>query len=127
MGVLIFFLIILAAFLVPVFFASADKELGRLGYALRTIPINVLTYSWFIFGSTLDEVILLSSFAGVLVVTVFFVLWSVERLNDIGMSRWYALLLPVVPLNLLLWIFLLFRRGIKIYRSDDAYTGDVFD
>ena len=127
MGVLIFFLIILAAFLVPVFFASADKELGRLGYALRTIPINVLTYSWFIFGSTLDEVILLSSFAGVLVVTVFFVLWSVERLNDIGMSRWYALLLPVVPLNLLLWIFLLFRRGIKIYRSDEAYTGDVFD
>ena len=90
MGVLIFFLIILAAFLVPVFFASADKELGRLGYALRTIPINVLTYSWFIFGSTLDEVILLSSFAGVLVVTVFFVLWSVERLNDIGMSRWFC-------------------------------------
>ncbi len=123
----IFWGVVAAAFCLPLVFASRDKTKGRLAYLLRTIPIQF--GFWILFGlaSKLIEDVLLATFALMLVLLVLFMLWTVHRLNDIGWSRFTAVVMPLVPIGTVFWIVLLVRGGRPAYRPDEPEPFDVFD
>jgi hypothetical protein len=87
----------LALIVVPIALASQQKMLGRKAYALRTGPLFVAGALVSLFNS-LQLLLAIITLVG----SVFVILWSVHRTQDIGWSRWLNLLF-LVPLGGIVW------------------------
>lgn len=103
------------------------RRLNRLGYGLRVLGLVVLNAVLGAFASfrlegggtlPLPEAIVVA--LGYLVAFFFAVRWTAQRLNDIGSSRWLAVLIAVPLVNLILVIVLLIIGSEKPEAADDA-------
>lgn len=96
-----------------------SKKIGRKDYIFRYLPCAILASidpdvtlrgMEFLFGELL---------AGVLAVIVgialifYLILLVIQRVNDIGWSRWFALLALVPIVSVFLGIFLFLRKGMQ--------------
>ncbi len=105
-------LCILAANVVPIKIASKDKTLTRLPYFFRILILVVVAVFLKSLGGTSDRIeIVFGILATTIVVTVFGTLWAVHRVQDIGWSKWWSLLLLVPPANLIYSLALLLWPG----------------
>lgn len=103
---------VLSSPVLPIFFANETKILARKSYAIRMIPLIII-------GALMSEVMVYvePTLAAVLVLVVSLVmsvlgiLWSVHRTQDIGVSKWWCLLLMIPFVNIVFILVLLFTRG----------------
>lgn len=108
----IILLVVLSSPVLPIFFANETKILARKSYAIRMIPLIII-------GALMSEVMVYvePTLAAVLVLLVSLVmsvlgiLWSVHRNQDIGVSKWWCLLLMIPFVNIVFILVLLFTRG----------------
>ncbi len=98
----------LATAVFPVMIASGQKRLARFGYALRSLSamIFITTASFFFVAN--NELVALGALVGSIGLWVLFILWSVHRAQDAGLSRWWCLLISVPLAGLVMWAVLLF-------------------
>ena len=105
--------IVLLLFIVPIvliILASADKTMSRGGFAIRVIVMfAIATVVGLVpYGDDLlieNLVITIMGLVFALITTV----WSVHRLNEIGWSRWWALLTWVPFVNFVMLAVLSFK------------------
>jgi len=99
--------------IVPILAASPDIGLARKPYALRTISGFVAAVVISVISRAMDLGVgsnIIGSIVGA-VLTVFLVLWSVHRVQDIGWSKWWCLFFLVPGVSLIVWLVLLFKPG----------------
>lgn len=89
--------------------ASSAKALSRGQYASRTIALLVLVAATLLIPK--EEWRFIALTGGSLVAELLITLFTVYRLNHCAMSRWTALLMAIPPLNIVLFLFLCFKRG----------------
>lgn len=115
-------LILLVAFALGVFSAGTMNELSRLAYALRIIPLSLIKVFVFanmpVGGEGVGFVANVSVLGGLFflapALTFLECRWSALRLNQIGWSRWLALLTAIPLVNLLFLLVLLVVPGNRL-------------
>lgn len=102
-------------------------RLNRLGYGLRVLGLVVLNAVLGVLasfrlegGGTLPPAEGLAIALGYIVAFFLAVRWTAQRLNDIGSSRWLAVLIAVPLVNLILVIVLLIIGSEKPEAADGA-------
>lgn len=98
----------LATAVLPVMIASGQKRLPRIGFAVRTLSAMVFITTASFFFVANNELVALGSLVGSIGLWVLFILWSVHRAQDAGLSRWWCVLISVPVAGLILWAVLLF-------------------
>ncbi|MGD1879144.1 MAG: DUF805 domain-containing protein [Kiloniellaceae bacterium] len=111
---------------IPIAFASPVRTLSRRPYALRTLAaflamlvLSSLTKSaggGSAFLSIIDVIVSV-------VLWIQIVVWSVHRVNNIGWSKWWCLLILLPLVNIVFWFVLLFKIG----EQRDARMVEAFD
>ncbi len=109
---LFFLATMMAATVVPILLAEPDRQMMRRPYIARSALylIVMLALSW---GAAMTHV----AFGGIIVtaisiaIGVVFMFWTVYRLQNIGWSKWCALIFLVPMVNFAFWILLLCVKG----------------
>jgi len=126
---LVFALVYLAAYIVPLAMANSGKRMARKPYAIRTVigilalvVVNVIVSAIGEGSAALvaTGVMLLGSVA----LSVFLVLWSAHRAQDIGWSKWWCLIFLIPLVGLVFWFVLLFKAG-KITAEDTISAATI--
>ena len=115
-------LVFLAAYIVPLALANTGKRMVRKPYAMRTVigilALVVANVIVPLVGEGSAALVLLGLIIlGSAALSVFLVLWSAHRAQDIGWSKWWCLLFLVPIVGLVFWFVLLFKPG-KATRED---------
>ena len=93
--------------LLPIFLASADKRLTRGEYAIRTLCAVGVGILLNLIGSA-SVILALPALVITIILYVLTVSWTVHRLQDVGASRWVALLFILPFIGFIVWIALMF-------------------
>ena len=111
---------------IPIAFASPVRTLSRRPYALRTLAAFM---AMLVLSSPTKSAGGGSAFLRIIDVIVSVVLWiqivvwSVHRVNNIGRSKWWCLLILLPLVNIVFWFVLLFKIG----EQRDARMVEAFD
>ena len=112
---------VLAANVAPIKLANKGKTLTRLPYFFRFLILVVVAVFLKSLGGTSDRIeIVFGILATIIVMAVFGMLWAVHRVQDIGWSKWWSLLLLVPAANLIYLLALLLWPGRKIEEQQEA-------
>ncbi len=107
----------------PIVLANRTKRLGRRDFAIRSVGI----FAVFLVGNFMvaaeNAAIVLTGAFGILAGLPLYLIWSVHRAQDAGLSKWLNLiqLIPLVGLGL--WVLLLVKKT----DEPPANVIDVFD
>ena len=107
---------------VPIYMASKEKTLTRGPYFFRVLSLfifgNVLKGAVLEILSALDDRVDFFAIVNGISILIFWsltVLWSVHRVQDIGCSKWWNLL--ILPLNLIYLLLILFWPGREVEKQ----------
>jgi uncharacterized membrane protein YhaH (DUF805 family) len=95
------------------------RRLHRLGYFIRLLLSNVVTYFLYSCSTTMSPQLFLISVGALLVYVFLFI--GLPRIRDLGMSGWWLLVFFVPVVNIWLGLILLFRA--PSYGSRVAVSG----
>ena len=90
------------------------RRLHRLGYFIRLMLSNVVTYFLYSLSTTMSPQLLWISVIALLIYVFLFI--GLPRVRDLGMSGWWLLVFLIPVVNIWLGLILLFRApsyGIK--------------
>src|SRR3989344_4344326 len=86
-----------------------SKKIGRGDFAIRYVFTAILVF--FITGGVWNSNLSLSEGIILMVAGSYAILLAIQRLNDLGLSRWYILLSIIPIVNLIFGVALLSRKG----------------
>ena len=99
-----------AVFLLPLFMAGKDR-MARTPYILRSgVAVFVIAAAvGLAYVASVDALLVGLAVGGV--IGFFWLFWSIYRLQDLGWSRNWMLLLLIPVASEILWFFLLIKKG----------------